>query len=43
MRRIIAIPVLLLCLSGPRMQFRSELCMACTHNTPMALQRGIDQ
>lgn len=29
MRRIIAIAVLLLCLAGPRVQHRGEICHAC--------------
>lgn len=43
MRRIIVIAVLLLCLAGPRVQHRGEICMACRATTPMAMQRGIDQ
>lgn len=40
MRRIIALAVLLLCLSGPRVQHRGEICMACRVTTPMGMHRA---
>lgn len=40
MRHTIAIAVLLLCMAGPRVQHRGEICMACRVTTPMAMHRA---